>query len=91
MSGASPAGRPVRLVPPKLYRIGEIVDYAGVSRQTIHNYTTMGLICESRRSPGGHRLYEESVFEKLDAIAGMKQNRMSMREIRGRLADSDLP
>lgn len=30
--------------PPKLYRIGEVVDYSGVSRQTIHNYTTMGLL-----------------------------------------------
>lgn len=74
-----PLNRPI---PPKLYRIGEIVDYTGVSRQTIHNYTTMGLITESRRSGGGHRLYDESVFARLDLIAEMKRQRRTMRDIR---------
>jgi hypothetical protein len=74
------SGQPRRR-PPKLYRIGEIVDYCGVSRQTIHNYTTMGLITESRRSGGGHRLYGEEVFSRLDLIAEMKRLRKSMREI----------
>jgi len=69
-------------VPPKLYRIGEIVEYANVSRQTIHNYTTMGLLRESRWTPGGHRLYDESVFERLEKVAELKARRMSMREIR---------
>jgi hypothetical protein len=34
-------------VPAKLYRIGEIVRHTPFTRQTIHNYTTMGLIRES--------------------------------------------
>jgi len=70
-------------IPPKLYRVGEIVQYTGVSRQTIHNYTTMGLITESQRTAGGHRLYDESVFARLDAIADMKGRNRSLREIRG--------
>lgn len=74
------SGQPRRR-PPKLYRIGEIVDYCGVSRQTIHNYTTMGLITESRRSGGGHRLYAEEVFTRLDLIVEMKRRRKSMHEI----------
>jgi DNA-binding transcriptional MerR regulator len=78
--------RPHRAIPPKLYRVGEIVEYTGCSRQTIHNYTTMGLITEHRRSAGGHRLYDESVFVRLDLIALMKRQRKTMREIRGRLA-----
>ena len=78
----APAGIPRKPIPPKLYRIGEIVDYTGVSRQTIHNYTTMGLITESRRTHGGHRLYDESVFARLDLIAEMKRQNRSMREIR---------
>lgn len=72
----------VRPVPPKLYRIGEVVDYSGVSRQTIHNYTTMGLLHESRWTSGGHRLYDESVFERLDKIAQLKAASKSMQDIR---------
>ncbi len=71
-----------RPIPPKLYRIGEIVDYAGVSRQTIHNYTTMGLLHESQWTRGGHRLYDESVFDRLDQVIEMKRRNKSMREIR---------
>jgi len=53
-----------------------------VSRQTIHNYTTMGLITERRRTPGGHRLYDESVFSRLDRIEQLKRRRRSLRQIR---------
>jgi DNA-binding transcriptional MerR regulator len=75
-----------RHIPPKLYHISEIVEYSGVSRQTIHNYTTMGLITESRRTTGGHRLYEEGVFARLDAVESLKRQKKSLREIRAQLA-----
>ncbi|MFA7236626.1 MAG: MerR family transcriptional regulator [Phycisphaeraceae bacterium] len=74
------------LVPPKTYRIGEIVRHTGLSRQTIHNYTTMGLIHESEWTPGGHRLYDERVFHRLLRIAELK-GRKSMMEIK-RLLDA---
>jgi len=73
------------LVPPKLYRIGEIVRHTGLSRQTIHNYTTMGLLHEAEWTPGGHRLYDESVFHRLQRIADLKGT-ASMQEIK-RLLD----
>ena len=87
---ASPAraARP-RAIPPKLYRVSEIVDYSGVSRQTVHNYTTMGLITESRRTAGGHRLYDESVFSRLDRIEELKRESKTLREIRMHLARLD--
>ncbi len=69
------------LVPPKLYRIGEIVRHTGLSRQTIHNYTTMGLIREAEWTPGGHRLYDEKVFHRLQRIADLKE-KASMQEIK---------
>lgn len=76
----------VRLVrrprPPKLYRIGEVVEYSAMSRQTIHNYTIMGLLQESKWTAGGHRLYDESVFERLDAIAELKAQNKSLQDIR---------
>ncbi len=58
--------------PPKLYRIGEVIEFSGFSRQTIHNYTAMGLIRESKWTSSGHRLYEEDVFYRLEAIKRLK-------------------
>ena len=68
-------------VPAKLYRIGELVRYTPFSRQTIHNYTIMGLIQESRWTEGGHRLYDESVFERLSRIIELKKTK-TLSEIR---------
>jgi len=75
--------------PPKLYRMAEVVDYSGMSRQTIHNYTTMGLLPESRWTRGGHRLYDESAFERLDLIAEFKAGNKSLKEIREFFARRD--
>ncbi|MCE5186368.1 MAG: MerR family transcriptional regulator [Planctomycetaceae bacterium] len=68
-------------VPAKLYRIGEIVQHTPFTRQTIHNYTTMGLIQESNWTQGGHRLYDASVFERLWQIQEMRKTK-SLTEIR---------
>ncbi|MBN1943066.1 MAG: MerR family transcriptional regulator [Phycisphaerae bacterium] len=75
--------------PPKLYRIGEVVEFSGLSRQTIHNYTTMGLLCESDRTRSGHRLFDESVFDRLDAIVRMKQEHRSLGFIREYFAQAE--
>ena len=68
-------------VPTKLYRIGELVRYTPFSRQTIHNYTIMGLIQERQWTEGGHRLYDESVFERLSKIIEIKKTK-TLSEIR---------
>ncbi|GAI42528.1 unnamed protein product, partial [marine sediment metagenome] len=68
-------------IPAKLYRIGELVSYTPFSRQTIHNYTIMGLICEVQWTEGGHRLYDESVFERLSKIIELKKTK-TLWEIR---------
>ena len=81
-AGESPAprGGPPR----KLYKIGEVMQHSGLSRQTIHNYTMLGLITEEERTPSGHRLYGESVFYRLQRIQDLKQ-RMSLKEVRDTL------
>lgn len=68
-------------VPAKRYRIGELVRYSPFSRQTIHNYTIMGLIREAEWTEGGHRLYDESVFERLSRIVELRKTK-SLTEIR---------
>jgi DNA-binding transcriptional MerR regulator len=67
--------------PPKLYRIGDIVRSTNFSRQTIHNYTTMGLIREAEWTPGGHRLYDESVFARLARIDELRKS-MTLLQIK---------
>ena len=71
--------------PVKLFRIGEIAEFKGVSRQTVHNYTAMGLITEDKRSAGGHRLYDESVFDALARIEQLKRSK-TLAEIRRQLS-----
>ncbi|MHC4648214.1 MAG: MerR family transcriptional regulator [Planctomycetota bacterium] len=86
-------------IPAKLYRIGELVRCTPFSRQTIHNYTTMGLIREARWTEGGHRLYDESVFVKLSRIMQLKKTKtlweirkiLSKEEITGTLASEERP
>ncbi|NLE28390.1 MAG: MerR family transcriptional regulator [Phycisphaerae bacterium] len=67
--------------PPKLYRIGEVIQYSGFSRQTVHNYTAMGLIQESRWTQTGHRLYDAEVFRRLALIKRLK-SRYSLAKIK---------
>ena len=73
-------------IPVKLYRIGELVNYTPFSRQTIHNYTIMGLIRETKWTEGGHRLYDESVFERLSEIMQLKKTKtlIEIRQILGK-------
>ena len=73
-------------IPAKLYRIGELVNCTPFSRQTIHNYTIMGLIREQKWTAGGHRLYDESVFERLSEILRLRKTKTlsQIREIMGK-------
>jgi len=75
-------------IPAKRYRIGELVRYSPFSRQTIHNYTIMGLIREAEWTEGGHRLYDESVFARLSRIMELRES-MSLGEIRRMLNDEE--
>ncbi len=66
----------------KLYKIGEVMQYTGLSRQTIHNYTLAGLIQEARRTPSGHRLYDETVFDALEQIKILQSKNYTLLQIK---------
>ena len=76
------------MVPRKLYKIGEVMRYTGLSRQTVHSYTVMGLIAETERTPSGHRLYDEAVFQRLRRIKAL-QEFMTLQEIKTHLEHED--
>ena len=71
--------------PRKLYRVSEVADCLGVSRQTIHNYATAGLIAEEGHTPGGQRLFGEAVFRDILLIQRLKTTHR-LQEIRRILA-----
>ncbi|MEM7165920.1 MAG: MerR family transcriptional regulator [Planctomycetota bacterium] len=75
-------------VPRKLFKIGEVMDHTGLSRQTIHNYTMLGLITEEARTESGHRLYGEEVFARLTRIHELK-DQMSLKEVRKVLEEEE--
>jgi len=66
----------------KLYKIGEVMQYTGLSRQTLHNYTLAGLIQEARRTPSGHRLYDENVFDRLEQIKILQSKNYTLLQIK---------
>ncbi len=69
------------MIPKKLFKIGEVMRYSELSRQTIHNYTMLGLITEEERTEAGHRLYGETVFAQLEHIKRLRVSR-TLKEIR---------
>jgi DNA-binding transcriptional MerR regulator len=84
------ADGPMPHPPRKLYRISEIAEHLGITRQTLHNYATIGLIAEEDRTPGGQRLFDVSVFDRLFLVQRLKPlHRLS--EIRRLLADHNRP
>jgi MerR HTH family regulatory protein len=78
MKGETSVAGPFR----KLYRIGEIMRYTELSRQTIHNYTVLGLIAEVERTASNQRLYGEETFQHLERISILKGQGKTLREIR---------
>jgi len=77
-------------VPEKLYRASEVARHFDLTRQTVHNYATIGLISERERTPGGQRLFDESVFRRLHQIQRLKR-RHRLHEIRRLLDRQDTP
>jgi DNA-binding transcriptional MerR regulator len=71
--------------PPKLYKIGDLIERSGISRQTLHNYTMLGLIEPASRTASGHRLYGEEAFDLLEKIKQLRKTH-KLLEIRDLLA-----
>lgn len=66
----------------KYFKIGEVIEYSGLSRQVIHNYTQLELIQEAKRTFSGHRLYPEEVFDRLKKIKKLQLRGKKLLEIK---------
>ena len=49
----------------KLYKTGEVLKRAGITREVFYRYLTMGLVKPARTSPGGHNLFGDAVFRHI--------------------------
>lgn len=76
------------VAPPKRYRVGELAEHFGLTRQTLHNWARWGLIHEAKWSAGGHRLFDEGAFARVAKILELKASH-SLEEVRELLAAED--
>lgn len=66
----------------QLFKTGEVIKRSGVTRQMLYTYATMGLIEESRKTPTGHKLYDEGVFRRLKLIHDLHESGYTLRDIK---------
>ena len=66
----------------EFFKIAEVMEHSGLSRQVIHNYTQLELINEAKRTPSGHRLYREEVFERIKKIKKLQSTGKTLLEIK---------
>ncbi|MBO8163453.1 MAG: MerR family transcriptional regulator [Brevibacillus sp.] len=67
------------------YRIGELAQRTGVSKRTIDYYTQLGLL-HAERSESNYRYYSDKSVERLKLIELFKREKLTLEEIRDRLA-----
>ncbi len=63
-------------------KIKDLVQATGLSRQTILYYLMLGLIQESSRTPGRHRVFSPQTISKIKLIRKLNQSGYSLKEIR---------
>lgn len=64
-----------------LLRIGQVAKLSGLSTRTIDYYTQNGLL-DVKRTSSNYRLYSEEVLQTLERIKLLKEQRMSLAEIK---------
>jgi len=69
----------------KLFKIGELAALCEVSPRTIDYYTKIGLIEPTERSSTNYRLYGDETLQQLKRIEWLKQQKLTLEEIKGLL------
>ena len=62
-------------------RAAEVARAAGVHRETLRYYERRGLLEPPRRSPGGHRLYDERAVQTLRIIKAAQRLGFTLGEV----------
>ena len=64
-----------------LHTAGAIARKAGVTRQTIHHYTVLGLIRPVGRTKGGFRLYDGAALRRIVLVRGLLSTGYTLRDL----------
>ncbi len=64
-----------------LHTAGELARRAGLTRQTVHHYTVLGLIAPVERTGGGFRLYDESALRRIRIVQGLLSTGYTLRDL----------
>ena len=67
---------------PKSYKTKDILEKTGISRQVLQQYITMGLVQESGKTPGGHRIFGDDAVKRIGLIKRMNKTGYTLRDIR---------
>ena len=62
----------------KKFRIGELMEYTGFSRQTLDYYTKIGIIRSIGRTDSNYRLYSEDAVQRLIKVKELKERNISL-------------
>ena len=65
-----------------LMKTSEVLEKAGISRQMLYLYSTMGLIEAASETAAGHRLYAPSVLTRLKIIRDALETGYSLRDVK---------
>jgi DNA-binding transcriptional MerR regulator len=63
-------------------RIGEVAARSGLSVDGVRYYERLGLVSALARTPGGYRLYDARVVERLDFIKRAQRFGFTLKEIK---------
>ncbi len=64
------------------YKTKDILEKTGISRQTLQQYTTMRLVKEQERTPGGHRVFGKDAVKRIRLIRKLNRSGYTLRDIR---------
>ena len=69
-------------------KVGELARASGLSIRTVRYYDQIGLLTSSRRSPAGHRLYDDTDVQRLYRVCLLRRVGLPLAEIGKALDES---
>lgn len=66
----------------KYLKTAELIERSGLTRQMIYEYMNLGLLEEVKRTPAGHRLFDEQAVAQAKLIRELSLSGYTLRAIR---------
>jgi DNA-binding transcriptional MerR regulator len=63
------------------WKVGELAERTGLTVRTLHHYDAIGLLKPSRRTPAGHRLYDDADVARLQQIQSLRELGFGLEQI----------